>query len=90
MSDIEIINDHQKQFYGNMDKAAAINYLKRFDAILSKIKDRENIKILDIGGGGGYFSLAVREYFSSNSRTINGGGGVLRYLFWIQPDMIHG
>jgi ubiquinone/menaquinone biosynthesis C-methylase UbiE len=38
--------------------------------MFEKIKERKNIKILDIGGGSGYFAMAMYEKFYKNNCEI--------------------
>ena len=59
----KIINKHQQQYYENIDKSYSVRLLKKFHDVLKKMENRHCIKILDIGGGSGYFSSLVYEYF---------------------------
>jgi ubiquinone/menaquinone biosynthesis C-methylase UbiE len=62
------ISGHQKTQYEKDDKHMAEfmadTLLERYSKILNTVKHRDNIKILEIGGGGGSFSLALHRYFS--------------------------
>jgi len=61
---MKTINAHQQKYYEDVDKELSEHFLDMFSGILEKVKKRETIKILDIGGGSGYFSNLVHEYFS--------------------------
>ena len=61
---VKRINKHQQQYYENIDRGYSLMLLKKFQYVLQKMKSREHIKILDIGGGSGYFSALVCEYLS--------------------------
>ena len=58
-----LINEHQKEYYESIDKDYSISFFEKFDWVLQNVKDREHLKILDIGGGSGFFSYLVYEYF---------------------------
>jgi ubiquinone/menaquinone biosynthesis C-methylase UbiE len=60
----KIINEHQRIQYENMEKEISKGLLLEFDDILSKYKNNNSIKILDIGGASGNFALTVKEYFA--------------------------
>jgi 2-polyprenyl-3-methyl-5-hydroxy-6-metoxy-1,4-benzoquinol methylase len=54
--DIDVINEHQKVYYESIDQNNAEYFMERFKDVLEKYSSKEEIKILDIGGGIGYFS----------------------------------
>jgi SAM-dependent methyltransferase len=65
-----IINDYQRKEYEKYEKDTADNLVKQYAGFLEKIKQKDNIKILDIGGAGGHFSLALYNYFSKKDCEI--------------------
>jgi len=58
------INKHQQKYYESIDKGYSERFLKNFYGILERVKNRERLRILDIGGGSGHFSSLICEYFS--------------------------
>jgi len=70
MQDIRMINEHQKEYYEAMDKKMAAINLERYSELLNLYRDKKSVKIVDIGGASGYFSLALKEYFSDISCEI--------------------
>jgi ubiquinone/menaquinone biosynthesis C-methylase UbiE len=65
-----IIYDYQRKEYEKYEKDTADNLVKQYAAFLEKIKQKDNIKILDIGGASGHFSLALYNYFSKKNCEI--------------------
>jgi len=58
------INKHQQTYYESIDKDNSIRFFRKFQWVLQKVENRECLKILDIGGGSGYFSSLVYKYFT--------------------------
>jgi hypothetical protein len=67
---IKIINEHQQQLYENHEMKSVVFVTQRFSYILEKIKDRKEIKILDIGGASGYFAMSLNKYFSNKNCKV--------------------
>ena len=65
-----LINDHQKREYEEYEKNTADNLSKQYSELLEKIKQKKEIKILDIGGASGYFSSALYNYFAAKNCEI--------------------
>jgi SAM-dependent methyltransferase len=65
-----LINDYQKSIYEDVERNMADRLMARYLEILEPLKRKSNIKILDIGGASGFFSLALHEYFSENGCEI--------------------
>ena len=61
---IKTINDYQQQVYSDFEKDTTRDLLEKYEAILHEAKRRETLKILDIGGGAGFFALALCDFFS--------------------------
>jgi SAM-dependent methyltransferase len=70
INNIKIINEHQKQTYESEDKRVSKELIEIFSDTLEKFKNRNTLKILDIGGGSGYFALAIQEYFNNQSCEV--------------------
>jgi len=70
MMEIKKINAFQEQYYEDIDKMASDWLLKRFEPTLRKFNGNGTIKVLDVGGGSGFFSMKIREYFSENNCEI--------------------
>jgi SAM-dependent methyltransferase len=65
------INDYQKGRYEDYEKRTADALLSKYTGILDKIiQKKTGIKILDIGGGSGYFAMALYNYLSGNDFEI--------------------
>jgi ubiquinone/menaquinone biosynthesis C-methylase UbiE len=69
-SQLKTINEHQIQSYERYEKATSDNLIKQYSFLLEKIKSRNIIKILDIGGASGNFALALCKYFSEISCEV--------------------
>lgn len=68
--DIKTINDYQKQIYLDFEKDTTQKLLDLYGAVLQKTKQLETLKILDIGGAGGFFAYALSDYFSDKTCEI--------------------
>jgi ubiquinone/menaquinone biosynthesis C-methylase UbiE len=67
-NEIKTINAHQQQIYDWFEKETTVQLL---DGYADVLKNRSNpLKILDIGGGGGYFALSLRSYFPDSNCEI--------------------
>jgi ubiquinone/menaquinone biosynthesis C-methylase UbiE len=66
--DIGVINEHQKVYYESIEQNNAEYFIERFKDILEKYSNKEEIKILDIGGGGGYFSSLVYDFYGKSCK----------------------
>jgi SAM-dependent methyltransferase len=65
-----IINDYQKQIYEEVERNTVDRLIGAYKDALEAVKGQSRIKILDIGGASGYFSSALRGYFSENGCEI--------------------
>lgn len=61
--DIRIINEYQKNLYGNMEKTISERLFSKYNDVLQKHRGKDTLKILDIGGASGYFALKLKEYY---------------------------
>jgi protein-L-isoaspartate O-methyltransferase len=57
------INDYQEQMYGDYEKDTANFLMDQYSTLLEKFKEKDVVKILDIGGASGYFASALSNYF---------------------------
>jgi SAM-dependent methyltransferase len=64
------INANQKAKYAEYELRNKDTFCLSFDAVLAKVSDRQNIKILDIGGASGYFAQALATRFSGNACSV--------------------
>jgi len=64
------INEAQKIQYEKLEKAICKDLLLRYEPYISKYKNNDSIKILDIGGASGHFALEVKEYFIDKNCEI--------------------
>jgi ubiquinone/menaquinone biosynthesis C-methylase UbiE len=60
---IKTINDFQQQQYEIYGKNTAESLIKQYSALLETYKEKEVLKILDVGGASGYFAMALSKYF---------------------------
>jgi SAM-dependent methyltransferase len=70
-NNIKTINIHQQQIYDWFEKETTKQLINGYVDILEKIKHRNSLKILDIGGGGGYFALSLYDYFLGKDCEIH-------------------
>ena len=63
--DVKIINEYQKNLYGNMEKTIPEWLFSKYNDVLQKHREKGTLKILDIGGASGYFALKLKEYYSN-------------------------
>ena len=56
--------------YAEYEKNTSQKLIETYDHILKLYKTNDNIKILDIGGGSGYFSKNLKKYFHANNCEI--------------------
>jgi len=70
MNDIKHINEYQKIQYEKLEKDMHKGLLSRFEPYLSKYKNSNSIKILDIGGASGYFAMEIKEYFANEDCEV--------------------
>jgi SAM-dependent methyltransferase len=87
-----LINDYQKSAYESPEKDMAMRIIARYSDVLEPLKRKGKIKILDIGGGRGFCSLVLREYFAENGCEIvvvdntrydtwdEFGGGTIKFI----------
>jgi ubiquinone/menaquinone biosynthesis C-methylase UbiE len=69
-SDIKIINIHQQEYYEEVERRSVEGFMKLSSTVLEKMKNRDNLKILDIGGASGYFAMTLHEYFFDKNCEI--------------------
>ena len=67
---METINTHQQFRYENYEKKTAAEDVYRYEAVLSKHRGRDHLRILDIGGASGNFALSLSEYFGSGTEIF--------------------
>jgi len=67
---MKTINESQKIQYEKLDKSICKELLSRFEPHISKYKNNDSIKILDIGGASGHFALEVKEYFADKNCEV--------------------
>jgi ubiquinone/menaquinone biosynthesis C-methylase UbiE len=63
-NNVKVINEYQQEKYEIIDKRDSIKLFGQYAGLLKEIRNRDTVKILDIGGGSGYFALKLYEYFS--------------------------
>lgn len=64
------INSHQAQWYSEGEKQLISQYMERYGTLIEEIKSRENLRILDVGGGAGYFVSQLHQVLSSSNTYI--------------------
>lgn len=64
------INGHQKSVYAEYERQGSERYFKRYEAYLSAFKDRDTLRILDIGGASGYFAMQLKSHFQNKNVEI--------------------
>jgi ubiquinone/menaquinone biosynthesis C-methylase UbiE len=69
-NDLKIINEHQKQNYERFEERTSLTLIEEYSCVLEKMKNRDTLKILDVGGGSGNFALALRKYFSNKKCEV--------------------
>lgn len=69
-SSIKIINSHQKDLYEDYEKRSAEIYLDSYSDVLEKIKIKDTIKILDIGGASGHYAARLYNFLDGMKRKI--------------------
>lgn len=62
------INDHQKMLYEKYDFDDSKKAFECYEPFLSLFKGKEDLKILDIGGASGHFSMLLKDYFGSTAK----------------------
>lgn len=70
------INETQKMIYQNEEIIRMEDYFKIYHKILEEMKKKEQLMILDIGGGGGYFARYMKE-------QIRGGNGYTKLKIFV-------
>jgi SAM-dependent methyltransferase len=65
MEEIKVINKYQKERFEEFEKANVALFLNKFSDVLQKCKDKKYLRIIDIGGGSGYFAVALSDYFAN-------------------------
>jgi ubiquinone/menaquinone biosynthesis C-methylase UbiE len=61
---VKMINEHQKSYYEKEENLVLSYILDKYSNLLDKLKSRNTLKILDIGGANGQLAFALKEYFS--------------------------
>lgn len=61
------INSHQAKWYSEGEKQLIFQYMEHYGALISEMKSKENLRILDVGGGAGYFISQLSEVLSPNN-----------------------
>jgi ubiquinone/menaquinone biosynthesis C-methylase UbiE len=64
MEDIRIINNQQRDYYADREEASVSQLFHYYAPVLNLLKERKSLKIIDLGGGGGNFALALHKYFA--------------------------
>ena len=67
---IKKINTYQQQLYEDYEKSTAISLVNQYSTLLETFKEREVLKILDVGGASGYFAVALANYFADKTCKI--------------------
>lgn len=67
---IKIINSHQKELYETYEEGSAKIYLDNYSYVLEKIKTKDEVKILDIGGASGHYAVELYNYLAGRKRKI--------------------
>jgi len=67
---MKAINEYQKIQYEMLEKDICKDLLSRYEPYISEYKNNNSIKILDIGGAGGYFALEIKEYFANKNCEV--------------------
>jgi SAM-dependent methyltransferase len=57
------INDYQKGKFLSAEKYRAEDIVKRYSNVLAEYSNKDDLKILDIGGGGGVTSSLIYDFF---------------------------
>lgn len=67
---LKTINEYQKNIYKSFDVNGCKRYLLRYQNYLERFSDKKGLKILDIGGGSGYFAFTIKEHFSEANPEV--------------------
>jgi ubiquinone/menaquinone biosynthesis C-methylase UbiE len=67
---VRVINASQQDYYEQIDNHIVQCKLDAFSAVLSKMKTRNGLRILDVGGASGAFALELRKMFPDKSCEI--------------------
>jgi ubiquinone/menaquinone biosynthesis C-methylase UbiE len=67
---IKTINSRQKELYETYEEGSAKIYLDNYSSVLEKIKTKDEIKILDIGGASGHYAMELYNYLAEKKRKI--------------------
>jgi ubiquinone/menaquinone biosynthesis C-methylase UbiE len=70
INDIKVINTYQQKYYEEYEYATIMQLISGYVDVLEKFKHRNSLKILDIGGGAGYFALSLHDYFPCENCKI--------------------
>jgi ubiquinone/menaquinone biosynthesis C-methylase UbiE len=69
-SSIKIINSHQKHLYEAYEETNSKIYMDNYSDVLERIKTKDDIRILDIGGAGGHFAAQLYKFLDGMKRKI--------------------
>jgi 2-polyprenyl-3-methyl-5-hydroxy-6-metoxy-1,4-benzoquinol methylase len=62
-SSIKTINAYQQQIYDQFERDTVVNLLDGYKDVLEKAKHRKQLKIIDLGGGGGILPYSCAAIF---------------------------
>lgn len=62
---MKAINMYQKSLYEEYDYKGSKRYFDRYEPFLKRFSEKQNIKILDIGGASGYFAWILKQHFDA-------------------------
>lgn len=60
---VRIINEYQKNLYGNMEKTISEWLFSKYNGVIQKYRKKRALKILDIGGASGHFAVMLKEFY---------------------------
>ena len=67
--DTRRINIHQKKLYEEYERDSVTYFMKLYESELGyfqSIASGKRLKVLDVGGGSGFFAKAVKDYFNGS------------------------
>jgi ubiquinone/menaquinone biosynthesis C-methylase UbiE len=79
------INGYQKEKFEEYERSSVVNFLTKYDVVLSNMPSGKTLKILDIGGGSGNFAVALHQHFTKNGYDAEVSVlDITRYSAWEQ------
>lgn len=58
------INSHQAEWYSDGEKQLVSQYIENYRDLIAEMKSKTQLRILDVGGGAGYFISELKNHLS--------------------------